>query len=95
MARLTICEQKCRPDQRAVVTPGGALGDTQNGTYGHPLGTSLRSALASRRFRGSMWTCGDLHDGLVFDAVPVRLIEIGEAIKAIPAELLASEPSLP
>jgi uncharacterized protein with HEPN domain len=36
-----------------------------------------------------------LHDGLVFDAVRVRLIEIGEAVKALPAELLASEPSLP
>ena len=38
---------------------------------------------------------GDLHDGLVFDAVRVRLIEIGEAVKALPAELLALEPALP
>jgi uncharacterized protein with HEPN domain len=38
---------------------------------------------------------GDLTDGLVFDAVRVRLIEIGEAIKALPEELLASEPSIP
>jgi uncharacterized protein with HEPN domain len=38
---------------------------------------------------------GDLHDGLVFDAVRVRLIEIGEAVKALPAELLANEPALP
>jgi uncharacterized protein with HEPN domain len=38
---------------------------------------------------------GDLHDGLVFDAVRVRLIEIGEAVKALPAQLLASEPALP
>jgi len=38
---------------------------------------------------------GDLHDGLVFDAVRVRLIEIGEAVKALPAELLADEPALP
>jgi len=38
---------------------------------------------------------GDLHDGLVFDAVRVRLIEIGEAVKALPAELLAGEPTLP
>lgn len=28
-------------------------------------------------------TRGDLHDGLVYDAVRVRLIEIGEAVKAI------------
>ncbi len=38
---------------------------------------------------------GDLQDGLVFDAVRVRLIEIGEAVKALPAALLASEPALP
>lgn len=31
---------------------------------------------------------GDLSDGLVFDAVRVRLIEIGEAIKALPVQLL-------
>jgi len=36
-----------------------------------------------------------LYDGLVFDAVRVRLIEIGEAVKALSADLLASEPSLP
>ena len=29
---------------------------------------------------------GNLSDGLIFDAVRVRLIEIGEAIKALPAE---------
>ncbi|MHB1534321.1 MAG: hypothetical protein ACYC1D_06865 [Acidimicrobiales bacterium] len=33
---------------------------------------------------------GDLYDGLVFDAVGVRLIEIGEAVKVLPAELLAN-----
>lgn len=38
---------------------------------------------------------GDLSDGLVFDAVRVRLIEIGEAIKAISPELLDTEPSHP
>src|SRR3954447_18232165 len=38
---------------------------------------------------------GDLTDGLVFDAVRVRLIEIGEAVKALPRELLTSEPGLP
>jgi len=30
---------------------------------------------------------GDLSDGLVFDAVRIRLLEIGEAVKALPAEL--------
>jgi uncharacterized protein with HEPN domain len=38
---------------------------------------------------------GDLSDGLIFDAVRVRLIEIGEAIKAISPELLDTEPSHP
>ena len=38
---------------------------------------------------------GDLSDGLVFDAVRVRLIEIGEAVKALPQEVLAQEPDLP
>lgn len=40
-------------------------------------------------------TCGDLHDGLVFDAVRVLLIEIGEAVKALSPELLAYEPDIP
>ena len=38
---------------------------------------------------------GDLSDGLIFDAVRVRLIEIGEAIKAISSELLDTEPGHP
>lgn len=38
---------------------------------------------------------GDLDDGLVFDAVRVRLIEIGEAVKAIDSDLLAREPDVP
>jgi uncharacterized protein with HEPN domain len=38
---------------------------------------------------------GEITDGLVFDAVPVRLIEIGEAIKDLPSELLATEPDIP
>jgi uncharacterized protein with HEPN domain/transcriptional regulator with XRE-family HTH domain len=38
---------------------------------------------------------GELSDGLVFDAVRVRLIEIGEAVKGLPADELATEPQLP
>lgn len=38
---------------------------------------------------------GDLSDGLVSDAVRVRLIEIGEAVKGLSADLLATEPDLP
>jgi uncharacterized protein with HEPN domain len=38
---------------------------------------------------------GDLSDGLVFDAVRMRLVEVGEAVKSIDADLLASEPDIP
>lgn len=38
---------------------------------------------------------GSLGDGLVFDAVRVRLIEIGEAVKAMSQETLANEPGIP
>ena len=38
---------------------------------------------------------GGLDDGLIFDAVRVRLIEIGEAVKSIDPELLAHEPDIP
>ena len=37
---------------------------------------------------------GALSDGLVFDAVCLRLIEIGEAIKALEPDLLATEPEV-
>jgi uncharacterized protein with HEPN domain len=38
---------------------------------------------------------GTFADGLVFDAVRIRLLEIGEAVKALPAGLLATQPSIP
>jgi uncharacterized protein with HEPN domain len=38
---------------------------------------------------------GGLDDGLVFDAVRVRLIEIGEAVKDVDPGLLANEPDVP
>jgi uncharacterized protein with HEPN domain len=38
---------------------------------------------------------GTLADGLVVDAVRVRLIEIGEAIKDVDPDLLANEPAIP
>jgi uncharacterized protein with HEPN domain len=38
---------------------------------------------------------GDLSDGLVFDAVRVRLIEIGEAVKTLSRDLLDQEPAIP
>jgi uncharacterized protein with HEPN domain len=36
-----------------------------------------------------------LSDGLVFDAVRARLMEIGEAVKDLPTEVTAAEPGLP
>jgi uncharacterized protein with HEPN domain len=38
---------------------------------------------------------GDLSDGLVFDAVRIRLLEIGEAVKALPEDVLDTQPSIP
>jgi uncharacterized protein with HEPN domain len=38
---------------------------------------------------------GDLSDGLVLDAVRIRPLEIGEAVKALPAELLDTQPAIP
>jgi uncharacterized protein with HEPN domain len=38
---------------------------------------------------------GGLSDGLIYDAVRVRLIEIGEAVKAISSTVLAEEPETP
>jgi len=38
---------------------------------------------------------GDLSDGLVFDAIRIRLVEIGEAVKVLPESLLGHEPDIP
>ena len=38
---------------------------------------------------------GDLSDALIFDAVRIRLLEIGEAVKALPAEMLSAQPAIP
>jgi uncharacterized protein with HEPN domain len=38
---------------------------------------------------------GTLSDGLVFDAVRLRLIEIGEAVKRVSPDVLAAEPEIP
>ncbi len=38
---------------------------------------------------------GDLSDGLIFDAVRIRLLEIGEAVKTLPTELLDTQPAIP
>jgi uncharacterized protein with HEPN domain len=38
---------------------------------------------------------GELDDTLVFDAVRMRLVEIGEAVGALPDEVLSTEPAIP
>jgi uncharacterized protein with HEPN domain len=38
---------------------------------------------------------GPLTDGLVFDAVRARLIEIGEAVKDVAPDLLRQQPHIP
>jgi uncharacterized protein with HEPN domain len=55
----------------------------------------LEDILAAVDAIRSHLTRGEMSDALVFDAVRVRLIEIGEAVKALPDELLANEPSMP
>jgi uncharacterized protein with HEPN domain len=40
-------------------------------------------------------TRGPLDEGLVFDAVRVRLIEIGESVKRLSPDLLKHEPEIP
>jgi uncharacterized protein with HEPN domain len=37
---------------------------------------------------------GSLDDGLVFDAVRMRLVEIGEAVKDLSPEVVATEPEI-
>jgi len=49
---------------------------------------------ATEAIRGHLQR-GTLDDGLVFDAVRVRLIEIGEAVKSLPPDLLAREAGPP
>lgn len=55
----------------------------------------LEDVLAALAAIDQHLTRGGLDDGLVFDAVRVRLIEIGEAVKGLSPDLLATEPGLP
>jgi uncharacterized protein with HEPN domain len=54
--------------------------------------TDITAAITAIR---SHLTRGDLSDGLVFDATRIRLLEIGEAVKALPEGLLTTEPGVP
>ena len=38
---------------------------------------------------------GELTGGLIFDTVRIRLLETGEPVKALPDDLLATQPSIP
>ena len=58
-------------------------------------GQRLEDILAAVAAIGQHLDRGGLDDGLVFDAVRVRLIEIGEAVRAISPELLEREPEIP
>lgn len=55
----------------------------------------LEDILAAAKAIGEHLGRGGLDDGLVFDAVRVRLIEIGEAVRAISPDLLEREPEIP
>ena len=55
----------------------------------------LEDILAATRAIAEHLERGGLDDGLVFDAVRVRLIEIGEAVKSIDPALLDREPDVP
>jgi uncharacterized protein with HEPN domain len=54
--------------------------------------TRLRVVLAAL---DAHTTRGSLDDGLVFDAVRARLIEIGEAVKGLSDDVRAAAPGIP
>jgi uncharacterized protein with HEPN domain len=60
--------------------------------YDHQRLRDIESAIAA--IRGHL-ARGALSDGLIFDAVRIRLVEIGEAVKAISPSLLDTEPNIP
>lgn len=55
----------------------------------------LEDILVAGRALGAHLERGGLDDGLIYDAVRVRLIEIGEAVKDIDPDVLAAEPEVP
>jgi uncharacterized protein with HEPN domain len=55
----------------------------------------LADIIASSQAIASHLRRGSLDDGLSFDAVRVRLIEIGEAVKDINTAILGFEPDIP
>lgn len=57
--------------------------------------TRLDDVLSSAEAIASHLRRGSPDDGMVFDAVRIRLLEIGEAVKAVSPEVLAQEPGIP
>lgn len=57
--------------------------------------TRMDDVLASAEAIAEYVRRGSLDDSMVFDAVRIRLLEIGEAVKAVSPEVLAQEPSIP
>lgn len=55
----------------------------------------LQDVLAAGEAIAAHLERGPLTDGLVYDAVRIRLIEIGEAVKGVDEGLLSSEPAVP
>jgi uncharacterized protein with HEPN domain len=55
----------------------------------------LRDILSAIRAIERYRQRGSIEDELVFDGYRIRLIEIGEAVKDLPAELTSTEPSIP
>jgi uncharacterized protein with HEPN domain len=55
----------------------------------------LEDILAATAAIRSHLSRGALTDGLVFDGVRIRLLEIGEAVKALPRDLLQRRPEIP
>ena len=55
----------------------------------------LNDVLAAAAAITAHMSRGSLDDRLIFDAVRVRLIEIGEAVKELDQSLVANEPQIP
>jgi uncharacterized protein with HEPN domain len=55
------------------------------------LGDVIEACLVIERYVAAT----ELPPDLVYDAVRMRLVEIGEAVRTLPADLIALEPSIP
>ncbi|GAA4478201.1 HepT-like ribonuclease domain-containing protein [Microbacterium panaciterrae] len=60
-----------------------------------PPRARLLDILASCEVIASHLSRADADEGLLFDALRIRLVEIGEAAKDLPADLTDTEPEIP